>query len=538
MNEIKYMSPSNLQKYDEKIKEYIKNNSTYDDTAISNRIETIEDDYLTSTDKTELTSAIATAKTQAIETVLGEGVSTDFDTLKEIADWIQSDTTDSAKLVTRVTDVEKDIDTLQTNIANKVDKVSGKGLSTNDYTTAEKTKLSGIATGAEVNVQSDWNVTDTASDAYIKNKPTTATTSAAGLMSAADKSKLDAITASADAVSVTQKLTSGTEIGTITVNGTGTKLYAPTSTSTDTKNTAGSTDSSSKLFLIGATSQAANPQTYSHNTVYVETNGHLYSNSKQVVNLSDSQALTNKTYNGYTLGAACAKGVDTTPADKSTNLITSGGVYTSLASYAVKSHASSTTSFGKGSTGGYGHLKISDDYSVSPNTNYNASAGVAASLYSVQKVYEELKNSSAVSNSTLTVSFYYADKISNGISWSSGPSSTFEIIDNVNGGSYTDSLCPGAKKVDYICFTALKSHKITITNNTNQHLYFAKASSSSQIASSSNLNNLTTVLSVNSGSSSSGTFTPSDTNSCYIFYSGKTGNTCTTGSANITLATE
>lgn len=34
---------------------------------------------------------------------------------------------------------------------NKVDKVSGKGLSTNDYTTTEKNKLSGIATGAEVN---------------------------------------------------------------------------------------------------------------------------------------------------------------------------------------------------------------------------------------------------------------------------------------------------------------------------------------------------------------------------------------------------
>lgn len=33
----------------------------------------------------------------------------------------------------------------------KVDKVSGKGLSTNDYTTAEKNKLAGIATGAEVN---------------------------------------------------------------------------------------------------------------------------------------------------------------------------------------------------------------------------------------------------------------------------------------------------------------------------------------------------------------------------------------------------
>lgn len=41
----------------------------------------------------------------------------------------------------------------------------------NNFTTAEKNKLQGIATGAEVNVQSDWNVTNTSSDAYIKNKP-------------------------------------------------------------------------------------------------------------------------------------------------------------------------------------------------------------------------------------------------------------------------------------------------------------------------------------------------------------------------------
>lgn len=42
----------------------------------------------------------------------------------------------------------------------------------NNYTTTEKNKLSGIASGAEVNVQSDWNVTSSSSDAYIKNKPT------------------------------------------------------------------------------------------------------------------------------------------------------------------------------------------------------------------------------------------------------------------------------------------------------------------------------------------------------------------------------
>ena len=41
----------------------------------------------------------------------------------------------------------------------------------NNFTTELKDKLNGVATGAEVNVQSDWNVTDTSSDAFIKNKP-------------------------------------------------------------------------------------------------------------------------------------------------------------------------------------------------------------------------------------------------------------------------------------------------------------------------------------------------------------------------------
>lgn len=55
---------------------------------------------------------------------------------------------------------------------DKVDKVNGKGLSTEDYTTAEKNKLGGIEAGAKVNVQSDWNESDNTKDDYIKNKPT------------------------------------------------------------------------------------------------------------------------------------------------------------------------------------------------------------------------------------------------------------------------------------------------------------------------------------------------------------------------------
>lgn len=44
------------------------------------------------------------------------------------------------------------ISKIKSALGGKVDVVSGKGLSTNDYTTAEKTKLNGIASGAQVNV--------------------------------------------------------------------------------------------------------------------------------------------------------------------------------------------------------------------------------------------------------------------------------------------------------------------------------------------------------------------------------------------------
>ena len=60
---------------------------------------------------------------------------------------------------------------VDTELDKKVDKITGKGLSTNDYTTTEKNKLSGIEAGAEVNVQSDWTQEVNTADDYIKNKP-------------------------------------------------------------------------------------------------------------------------------------------------------------------------------------------------------------------------------------------------------------------------------------------------------------------------------------------------------------------------------
>lgn len=76
-------------------------------TQAEKDIDAIEADYLKAADKQELTEAIATAKQEAIEAVL-DGVTDDFDTLKEVAAWIQTDTTNSAELIGRVTAIEND----------------------------------------------------------------------------------------------------------------------------------------------------------------------------------------------------------------------------------------------------------------------------------------------------------------------------------------------------------------------------------------------------------------------------------------------
>lgn len=117
------------------------------------------------------------------------------------------------------------LDDTTVDLSGKVDKVAGKGLSTNDYTTAEKTKLAGIAEGAnkyvhpsytakisglyKVTVDATGHVSavaavtkDDITALGIPGQDTTypeATTAKAGLMSATDKSKLDGMTIATDA---------------------------------------------------------------------------------------------------------------------------------------------------------------------------------------------------------------------------------------------------------------------------------------------------------------------------------------------------
>ena len=90
-----------------------KTEAIYDDTALIGRVAAIEGDYLKAADKTALEAKMAadisTAKTETVAAIMGEaGIDEKYDTLKEIADWILSDTTSSAELITRVTNIEND----------------------------------------------------------------------------------------------------------------------------------------------------------------------------------------------------------------------------------------------------------------------------------------------------------------------------------------------------------------------------------------------------------------------------------------------
>lgn len=90
-----------------------------------------------------------------------------------------------------------------------------------------------------------------------------------------------------------------------TVGATNITVKLPANPNTDTKNTAGSTNTSSKIFLIGATSQAANPQTYSHDTAYVGTDGCLYSGGSKVLDETTYAGILDARY--YTEAEVTAK---------------------------------------------------------------------------------------------------------------------------------------------------------------------------------------------------------------------------------------
>lgn len=104
----------------------------------------------------------------AISELIG-GAPETYDTLKEIADYISAH--------------EEVASALNQAIGNKVDKVSGKGLSAEDFTSALKTKLESMPNITASQVE-EWNG---------KADKTVATAAADGLMSKEDKARLDGL---------------------------------------------------------------------------------------------------------------------------------------------------------------------------------------------------------------------------------------------------------------------------------------------------------------------------------------------------------
>lgn len=110
---------------------------------------------LTKVDKSSIYTKSETD--QRIEAVVGAAPDA-LDTLKEIGDALNNDPNFAA--------------TITTQLAGKVDKVSGKQLSTEDYTTTEKTKLAGLTSGA--------GGSGSATDTVIGNRTLTDSTAPTG----------------------------------------------------------------------------------------------------------------------------------------------------------------------------------------------------------------------------------------------------------------------------------------------------------------------------------------------------------------------
>ena len=103
----------------------------------------------------------------------------EFNTIRTLQAGVEAN---KANISTLQTEVEAKQDTLiaGTNISISNNTISATDTTYDNATTSsaglmsstDKSKLDGISSGAEVNVQANWNESDSTSDSYIKNKPT------------------------------------------------------------------------------------------------------------------------------------------------------------------------------------------------------------------------------------------------------------------------------------------------------------------------------------------------------------------------------
>lgn len=188
-------------------------------SILTTRLNTLADSDDTTLD--QLSEIVAYIKNNKS---LIDGITTNKVNVADIIDNLTSTAADkplSAKQGRVLNDL---ITALTATVGNKVDKVSGKELSTNDYTTAEKNKLGGISSGAEVNQNAFSNIVAGSVTIAADSKTDTLT------IAAGSNITLTADTAN-DKLTITAK---DTTYSTGTASALGlTKLYTGVGTATD-----------------------------------------------------------------------------------------------------------------------------------------------------------------------------------------------------------------------------------------------------------------------------------------------------------------
>lgn len=196
-----------------------------------------------------------------------------------------------------------------------------------------------------------------------------ATTEVSGLMSTSDKSKLDGITSSADAVSFSRALSSGTKIGTITINGTNTDIYAPTASTSPTYSQA--TSSTLGLVKIGYYESGRNYP------VELNSSGQMYVNVPWTDNNTTYGLATTsangllKQLSGNTSQYMRGDGTWATPPNTTYSLVGANG------STGLIKNGSSVTS-----TSGYTACPIIRGVPYYKNTTYSAATASSSGLMS------------------------------------------------------------------------------------------------------------------------------------------------------------
>ena len=374
--------------------------------------------------------------------------------------------------VDNTSDANKPISTAtQAALDLKVDKVTDKGLSTNDYTTAEKTKLAGLSnytpptytaytsglykittntlghvssattvakaditalgipaqdttysagtgltlTGTTINHTDSITAGTTSSSSgtvafgaaitvpYVTYNSTghitaagtrsitlpssVVTTSVAGLMSPADKTKLDGITAGSTLVTVTPSILSGTKIADYTINGTAGVLYSPTS-----------------KIVLGATTDTSDT---------AQTNGNVYINSV------DNTTVTS-THKIYGTGASTvATDASGNVIVNSTNTTYSAGTGLALSGTTINHSNSVTADTASGSSGAIafggtvtipsvtydaqGHITAKGSTSITLPANPNTDTLVTQTLSTTSSDYPVILSSATTTGTRTTL---------------------------------------------------------------------------------------------------------------------------------------